>query len=61
MLVDQKEEKTMGDFNSGGGFGPREMHNATCSECGQECQVPFKPIQDKAVYCKECFMKRKAA
>jgi len=22
---------------------PREMHIAVCSDCGNECQVPFKP------------------
>ncbi|TRO47372.1 hypothetical protein E2P60_03335, partial [Candidatus Bathyarchaeota archaeon] len=21
----------------------RELHKAVCSECGQECEVPFKP------------------
>ncbi len=21
----------------------KEMHKAVCSECGQECEVPFKP------------------
>ena len=40
-------------------FGPREMHKATCSECGQECDVPFKPTEGKPVYCKECYAKRK--
>jgi len=40
-------------------FGPREMHNATCSECGQECEVPFKPTEGKPVYCKECFRKKR--
>ncbi len=40
-------------------FGPREMHNAVCSECGQECQVPFKPTEGKPVFCKECYSKRK--
>ena len=39
--------------------GPREMHKATCAECKQECEVPFKPSGDKPVYCKECFMKKK--
>lgn len=52
-------------FSGGGGFrrsfnsGPREMHKAVCSECNQECEVPFKPTQGKPVYCKECFQKRK--
>ena len=52
--------------NQGGGFqprrsfdGPREMHKTTCSECGQECEVPFKPTEGKPVYCRECFQKRK--
>ncbi len=51
--------------NGGGGggfrrsFGPREMHKATCSECGQECEVPFKPIEGKPVYCRDCYRKKK--
>ena len=40
-------------------FGPREMHKAVCSECGQECEVPFKPTEGKPVYCKECYAKKK--
>jgi len=40
-------------------FGPREMHKATCSECGKECEVPFKPTEGKPVYCRDCFQKRK--
>jgi len=35
--------------------GPREMHKATCSDCGKQCEVPFKPTQGKPVRCKECF------
>lgn len=42
-------------------FGPREMHKATCSECGKECEVPFKPAEGRPVYCKECFSKKKPA
>jgi CxxC-x17-CxxC domain-containing protein len=56
--------KMPGFNNRGGGFpkrdfGPREMHKATCSECGKECEVPFKPTEGKPVYCKECYMKKK--
>lgn len=40
-------------------FGPREMHKATCSQCGNECEVPFKPTPGKEVFCRDCFMKRK--
>jgi CxxC-x17-CxxC domain-containing protein len=40
-------------------FGPRKMHKTTCSECGEECEVPFKPTEGRPVYCKECFRKKK--
>jgi len=51
-----------GGFGGGGGGfgGPREMHKATCADCGKECEVPFKPSGDRPIYCKECFVKHKA-
>ena len=60
----------MRDFNRGGGnggnfqrrdfnSGPREMHKATCSECGQECEVPFQPKEGRPVFCKECYSKKR--
>ena len=39
--------------------GPREMHKATCAECGKECEVPFKPSGDRPVYCKDCYAKKR--
>ena len=39
--------------------GTREMFTITCAECGAEAQVPFKPKNDKPVYCSECFAKNK--
>ncbi|MFT5207114.1 MAG: CxxC-x17-CxxC domain-containing protein [Candidatus Omnitrophota bacterium] len=39
--------------------GSREMFKATCTECKAECEVPFKPKEDRPIYCKECFDKRK--
>ena len=49
--------KASGGFGGGGnrGGGPREMHTATCSACGKECQVPFVPSGEKPVYCSDCF------
>ena len=35
------------------------MHDATCGDCGKQCQVPFAPRGDKPVYCGECFQKHK--
>ncbi len=44
----------------GGGFGgDREMHTVTCSDCGQETQVPFKPTEGRPVYCRDCYKKHK--
>lgn len=41
-------------------FRPAEMHKATCSTCGNECEVPFKPSGDKPVYCRDCFAKNRS-
>ena len=40
--------------------GPREMFPATCSSCGQETEVPFRPTSGKPVYCSACFAQRRA-
>lgn len=48
-----------GGFQRRDSFGPREMHKATCSECGKECEVPFKPMEGKPVYCRDCYSKRR--
>ena len=51
----------MNRFGGGnrGNFGPREMDKAVCADCKQDCEVPFKPIAGKRVYCKECYSKHK--
>jgi CxxC-x17-CxxC domain-containing protein len=46
-----------------GGFGRRdggdrarpEMHKAVCAECGNDCEVPFKPSGERPVLCSACF------
>lgn len=50
-----------GRGGGGGGYGdyPREMHKAVCSDCGQECEVPFKPTEGRPVYCRDCFAKHR--
>lgn len=54
------------DNRSGGGgnrrFGDKgsrrlQMHQAICSDCGKECEVPFRPTGDRPVYCNDCFGK----
>jgi len=49
-------------FQGGGGSfdrGPRQMHKAVCSDCKKECEVPFKPREDRPIYCKDCYSKHK--
>ncbi len=49
-----------GGYSAGGGGGygsrgPREMFTATCSNCGRDAEVPFRPTSGKPVYCSDCF------
>ena len=45
----------------GGGFdrGPREMHKTVCSDCQKECEVPFKPVEGREVWCRDCLPNHK--
>lgn len=50
-----------GDFRRGGFGGnresdrPVEMHQVVCGKCGKDCEVPFRPTNDRPVYCSNCF------
>ena len=37
--------------------GPVTQFQATCSNCGNSCAVPFKPVNGKPVFCRDCFVK----
>jgi CxxC-x17-CxxC domain-containing protein len=52
-----------GKRNSRMGLPSRERveTTATCSQCGKETTVPFRPTQGRPVYCKDCFQQRKSA
>jgi CxxC-x17-CxxC domain-containing protein len=59
-------DQSSGGYSSGGNGGgfrerrPREMFEATCSNCGKTAMVPFQPTTGKPVYCDDCFSKRRA-
>ncbi len=38
-------------------FGDKHMHDAICAKCGNDCQVPFRPVEGKPIYCSNCFEK----
>jgi len=37
----------------------RMMHESICADCQKVCEVPFKPVEGRAIYCKPCFARRK--
>ena len=39
--------------------GSVEMHSSVCSDCGKQCEVPFRPTRDRPVYCQECWVKKR--
>jgi len=51
--------RPFGGGRGGSRFGGRDeakqMHKATCSECGAACEVPFRPTGDRPIYCSTCF------
>lgn len=57
----QREDSGRGGRDDRGGRDnrreDRQMHKATCDDCGERCEVPFKPSGDKPIYCSACFGK----
>lgn len=47
-----------GGFGGGRDGGRPQMHKAICSECGNECELPFRPSGDRPVFCSTCFDKQ---
>ena len=35
----------------------REYYDIVCASCGCQAKVPFQPVQDRPVYCNECYAK----
>jgi CxxC-x17-CxxC domain-containing protein len=33
----------------------------TCSQCGKETTVPFRPTQGRPLFCRECFVQKRSA
>ena len=56
-IINKKEVKKMGYRNFD--RPPRTMTKAVCSDCGQECEVPFVPTEGRPVYCRTCWEKHR--
>jgi CxxC-x17-CxxC domain-containing protein len=57
-------QKEGSDQNRSGGhnytkatFGDKPMFQTICAKCGDRCEVPFRPVNGKPAYCKNCFDK----
>lgn len=35
----------------------RQMYDAVCDSCGNNCQVPFRPTPGREIFCSRCFEK----
>jgi CxxC-x17-CxxC domain-containing protein len=59
----RKQQRTSAGGESGGGSArahargapPRELHTVVCADCGTETQVPFVPVANRPVYCRNCY------
>lgn len=48
----RSEERSSGKISR-----TKETFETVCAECGKTASVPFRPRQDKPVYCYDCFKK----
>jgi CxxC-x17-CxxC domain-containing protein len=48
-----------GGFSGGRDSDRPTMYHAICSDCGADCEVPFKPNGTKPVLCSSCFAKQR--
>ncbi|MHB1044144.1 MAG: CxxC-x17-CxxC domain-containing protein [Eubacteriales bacterium] len=49
-----------GSFNqSGTSRFSQQTYKAICAECGSPTEIPFKPKEDRPVYCRQCYRTKK--
>ena len=49
-----------GGVGNGGNAPMRAETKTTCSQCGKDTTVPFRPTQGRPVFCRECFQARRS-
>ena len=47
------------DSRKSGARVEKEMFNATCAGCGADAKIPFRPREDRPVYCSDCFSRQR--
>ena len=53
-----KRAGMLGAAPAGGAY-PKVENRTTCSQCGKETTVPFRPTQGRPVFCRECFQQKR--
>jgi CxxC-x17-CxxC domain-containing protein len=53
-----KRAGMLGAAPAAGGY-PKVETRTTCSQCGKETSVPFRPTQGRPVFCRECFQQKR--
>ncbi len=57
-----KGKRSTSFSNAAPGNGHSKVETRTvCSHCGKETTVPFKPVQGRPVFCRECFQERRTS
>ena len=52
---DREVTPAYGVYASWGGRTPRQLHVASCAQCAGMTEVPFRPRDDRPVYCSDCY------
>jgi CxxC-x17-CxxC domain-containing protein len=47
-------------FSASSDRGPRETFDAVCAACGAQTKVPFRPVQGRPVYCRDCYRSQRS-
>jgi CxxC-x17-CxxC domain-containing protein len=57
----RKARRERGESQGHNGRRDPQMHVATCASCGGQARLPFKPRNDRPVYCNDCHRRIRAA
>lgn len=52
-----RENRKRNSQRGGGGYRERREYSVICAACGCETTVPFKPSNDRPVFCSDCYKK----
>lgn len=52
---DCREARKRNSNSSRGGYRERREYSVVCAACGCETTVPFKPSNDRPVFCSTCY------